>query len=34
MIEGEEEIGSTNLGIYVKDNEEKLAACLKGSHLK
>ena len=26
MIEGEEEIGSTNLGIYVKDNKEKLAA--------
>ena len=26
MIEGEEEIGSTNLGIYVKDNQEKLAA--------
>ena len=26
MIEGEEEIGSTNLGIYVKENQEKLAA--------
>ncbi|MDG1046155.1 MAG: dipeptidase, partial [Bacteroidia bacterium] len=26
MIEGEEEIGSTNLGIYVKNNQEKLAA--------
>jgi acetylornithine deacetylase/succinyl-diaminopimelate desuccinylase-like protein len=26
MIEGEEEIGSTNLGIYVKANQEKLAA--------
>ncbi|CAI8190732.1 MAG: Succinyl-diaminopimelate desuccinylase [Bacteroidia bacterium] len=26
MIEGEEEIGSTNLGIYVKEYKEKLAA--------
>lgn len=26
MIEGEEEVGSTNLGIYVKANKEKLAA--------
>jgi len=26
MIEGEEEIGSSNLGIYVKKNSEKLAA--------
>lgn len=26
MIEGEEEVGSTNLGIYVRDNVEKLAA--------
>jgi len=26
MIEGEEEIGSTNLGIYVQENQEKLAA--------
>ena len=26
MIEGEEEIGSTNLGIYVKANQEKLKA--------
>jgi acetylornithine deacetylase/succinyl-diaminopimelate desuccinylase-like protein len=26
MIEGEEEIGSSNLGIYVKENSEKLAA--------
>lgn len=26
MIEGEEEVGSTNLGIYVCDNVEKLAA--------
>jgi acetylornithine deacetylase/succinyl-diaminopimelate desuccinylase-like protein len=26
MIEGEEEVGSTNLGIYVKDNAEKLKA--------
>ncbi len=26
MIEGEEEIGSTNLGIYVKENSEKLKA--------
>lgn len=26
MIEGEEEVGSTNLGIYVKNNKEKLKA--------
>ena len=26
MIEGEEEVGSTNLGIYVKANQEKLTA--------
>jgi len=26
MIEGEEEVGSTNLGIFVKENKEKLAA--------
>ena len=26
MIEGEEEVGSTNLGIYVRDNVEKLSA--------
>lgn len=26
MIEGEEEVGSPNLGIYVKENKEKLAA--------
>jgi acetylornithine deacetylase/succinyl-diaminopimelate desuccinylase-like protein len=26
MIEGEEEVGSTNLGIYVNANQEKLAA--------
>lgn len=26
MIEGEEEVGSDNLGIFVKDNKEKLAA--------
>lgn len=26
MIEGEEEVGSTNLGIYVNENQEKLAA--------
>ena len=26
MIEGEEEIGSTNLGIYVKEHKDKLAA--------
>tara|TARA_B110000259_G_scaffold67609_1_gene79574 strand:+ start:166 stop:966 length:801 start_codon:yes stop_codon:yes gene_type:complete len=26
MIEGEEEVGSTNLGIYVKANQEKLKA--------
>jgi acetylornithine deacetylase/succinyl-diaminopimelate desuccinylase-like protein len=26
MIEGEEEVGSTNLGIYVKNNQEKLKA--------
>ncbi len=26
MLEGEEEVGSPNLGIYVKDNVEKLAA--------
>jgi acetylornithine deacetylase/succinyl-diaminopimelate desuccinylase-like protein len=26
MIEGEEEVGSTNLGIYVKENKEKLKA--------
>lgn len=26
MIEGEEEVGSTNLGLFVKENKEKLAA--------
>lgn len=26
MIEGEEEVGSTNLGIFVRENKEKLAA--------
>jgi hypothetical protein len=26
MIEGEEEIGSENLGIFVSQNKEKLAA--------
>lgn len=26
MIEGEEEVGSTNLGVYVKNNKEKLKA--------
>jgi acetylornithine deacetylase/succinyl-diaminopimelate desuccinylase-like protein len=26
MIEGEEEVGSTNLGIYIKENKEKLKA--------
>ena len=26
MIEGEEEVGSSNLGIFVKENKEKLKA--------